>query len=374
MSLEIPDGHVMSLMPDRQQARDFEEETADIVLTHAGLDHATAEAWDSFVTTHPEGTFCHLFGWRHVIVRAFGHACFYLMVRRKEQIIGVLPLVHVKTPLFGNGLISTGFCVYGGPLVTEPAAADILDRAAISLRDKLGADFLEYRNLSPAQPDWLQKSNLYVTFRREILPSRDDNLKAIPRKQRAVVRKALTADLLTLEYDNDIERFWQVYSTSVRNLGTPIFTKRFFLELKQVFKEQCEIAIVKDETGAAIATVMSFLYGDCVMPYFGGGLPAARKYGAFDFMYWSVMERARERGFRQFDFGRSKVGTGAFAFKKNWGFKPTPLSYAYAMAGEQPLPDVNPLNPKYRMMIATWKHLPLPVANLIGPWVARGLG
>ena len=126
-----------------------------------------------------------------------------------------------------------------------------------------------------------------------------------------------------------------------------------------------------EDKGTPIAAVLSFYFRDQVLPYYGGGTPAARSRAGNDIMYWEVMKRAADRGCRVFDFGRSKAGTGAYSFKKNWGFNPTPLNYEFKLRVGDTIPDVNPLNPKYRLMIETWKRLPLPVANLLGPMLVK---
>ena len=110
------------------------------------------------------------------------------------------------------------------------------------------------------------------------------------------------------------------------------------------------------------------------MPYFGGAVPAARPVHAYDLLYWSLMRRAVARGAAVFDFGRSKLGTGAFDYKRFWGFEPTPLEYQYHLVRAKAVPDVNPLNPKYSRVVAAWRRLPLPVANRLGPLLARQLG
>ena len=158
----------------------------------------------------------------------------------------------------------------------------------------------------------------------------------------------------------------------MRNLGTPVFGKAFFRALAETFGRDLDI-VTCTLNSAAVSSVMNFYFRDQVLPYFGGGTDAARECAGNDFMYWEVMRRAAERGYRLFDFGRSKTGTGAFAFKKNWGFVPEPLSYEYRLRKLARVPEVNPLNPKYRLFIAAWKRLPMPVANLIGPLVARDL-
>ena len=127
-------------------------------------------------------------------------------------------------------------------------------------------------------------------------------------------------------------------------------------------------------SGKAVASVLNFYFRDEVLPFYGGGVRAARALAANDFLYWEVMRRACERGYRSFDFGRSKVGTGSFAFKCNWGFEPTALAYQFRLASGRTLPDLNPLNPRFASLIAAWKKLPLTLATRLGPLIVRGIG
>jgi FemAB-related protein (PEP-CTERM system-associated) len=328
--------------------------------------------WDDFVARCPTATFFHRAGWRRVVEEAFGHKTHYLFAEKDGRITGVLPIVHIASRLFGNGLVSNAFGVYGGPAVSDPEALAPLDAAAAALMDEKGAGYLEYRSLERLHPDWPCKDELYVTFRRPIDPDREKNLKAIPRKQRAVVRQALERPLAA-ELDPDTDRFFAIYAQSVRNLGTPVFSPRYFRLLKEEFGEDCQVMIVSHD-GMPVTALISFFFRDEVLPYYAGGLPEARKTGAFDFMYWRVICDAAERGIKTYDFGRSKVGTGHFAFKKNWGFTPQPIFHEYRLPNGGAPPDVNPLNPKYQLFIAAWKRLPLAVANRLGPLIARDLG
>ncbi len=220
--------------------------------------------------------------------------------------------------------------------------------------------------------EWIERPELYVTFRKPIEADDDKNLKAIPRKQRAMVRKGIQNGLVSV-VGQETNVLHRVYAESVRNLGTPVFSRRYFRLLTEAFRGCCDVLTVLDQ-GRPIAAVMNFYFRDEVLPYYGGGTEEARKRAGNDFMYWEVMRRAAARGCRLFDFGRSKVGTGAHAFKHNWGFEPAPLHYRYKLKPGQGIPDHNPLNPKYRLFIAAWKRLPLPVANAIGPRIVRGLG
>jgi FemAB-related protein (PEP-CTERM system-associated) len=337
------------------------------------LDDGTKEDWDRCDDSHPDATFFHRAGWQRVIERSFGHRTHFLYAASGGAIRGVLPLVHVKSLLFGNYLASTAFCVYGGPVADSETALQALDAAAIALAEKLGVGHVEYRYRLPREvPGWVAKSELYTTFRKAILPDPEKNMLEIPRKQRAMVRKGIKFELAS-EIAPDPSRLYPVYAESVRNLGTPVFARRYFDNLKQEFGDACETLMITHQ-GRDIAGVMNFYFRDEVLPYYGGGIAAARQLAANDFMYWEVMRRACLRGIRVFDFGRSKRGTGAFDFKKNWGFTPEPLHYLYRLHKSTDLPDLNPLNPKFQLFIETWKRLPLPVANAVGPHIVRSLG
>jgi len=330
------------------------------------------EIWDQFVAKSDRGTFFHRVGWREIFKNTFKLDPRYLIAERGQSVVGVLPLVYQRSFLFGNALVSSPFCVEGGPLATDDAAVAALTAAAAAIRESTGAPYIEFRCPHPAHGSWTSRKDLYATFSGPIGADDNANLLSIPRKQRAVVRKTLESELSS-ETDSCVDRFFAVYSESVRNLGTPIFPKRYFSELKRVFGQDCDIVVVMDE-GRAISAVLNFYHRDTVLPYYGGGTSGARRNGANDFLYWEVIRRAAARGYRRFDFGRSKAGTGAFAFKKNWGFEPNWLEYSYYLPGGVALPDKNPLNPKYALLIAAWKRLPLFIANFIGPFLVGGLG
>ena len=364
----------MSLIDAATTKHTLETRASDAPLTVKLMGAADVARWDAFVQACPSATFFHRAGWQSVIERAFGHKTWFYYAEQDGRIVGVLPLCQVKSRLFGHSLSALPFCVYGGVAATHPDAAGLLDAAAARLADELGAGHLEYRNLHPAHPDdasW-HKKELYVTFRKEISGDDEANLNAIPRKQRAMVRKGIKCELRG-ELDTTIERFYTAYATSVHRLGTPVFSKKYFRLLKEVFAGDCEIRVIVKDT-QIVAAVMSFYFRDEVLPYYGGGMPAAREFAGNDFMYWNLMQFAAARGCRIFDFGRSKLGTGAYDFKKNWGFTATPLAYEIQMHAASEVPDNNPLNPKFQLFIKLWQKMPLPLANLLGPHIVKDLG
>ncbi len=333
---------------------------------------ADESRWESFVEVCPAATFFHRIGWRRVIEDVFRHRTHYLLAERGGEVAGVLPLAQLKSRLFGHSLVSLPFAVYGGAAAGDPSTVAALHAAAVELARELGVGHLELRNLGRTEPEWPQQ-DLYVTFRKPILPDVEANLLAVPRKQRAMVRKAIGRGLSS-EVDSGIDRFFNLYADNVHRHGTPPYPKRYFETLRETFGDACEVLTVLDPRGQPISGVLSFYFRDEVLPYYAGDLAAARDLAANDFKYWELMRRACERGLRVFDYGRSKRGTGSFDFKKNWGFEPTPLAYEYKLLRRGAIPQNNPANPKYRAMIAMWRHLPRGVANALGPAIVRNLG
>jgi FemAB-related protein (PEP-CTERM system-associated) len=331
--------------------------------------------WDAFVRACPDATFFHLSGWQTVIEQSFGIKTWFYFVQQDGRIVGVLPLAEIKSRLFGHSLGAMPFCVYGGPVANSDAARAMLDQAAHELAQQLGVGHLEYRGMQRVHPDdpaWHTKE-LYVTFRKEITGDDETNMNAIPRKQRAMVRKGIKLGLRG-EVDTNVDRMFEAYANSVHRLGTPVFPKKYFALLQQVFGDECEVRTIVTEDNRLVAAVLSFYWRDEVVPYYGGGMDLAREVAGNDFMYWNLMQAAAARGCRIFDFGRSKLGTGAYDFKKNWGFTAQHLPYEYKLYGSDALPDNNPLNPKYQLFIKMWKKLPLPLANFMGPYIVRNLG
>ncbi|MDH7972246.1 FemAB family PEP-CTERM system-associated protein [Sphingomonas sp. AR_OL41] len=331
---------------------------------------------DAFVRAHRDATPFHLTGWSLAVERGCGQAAHMLLAERADgTLAGVLPLAATLSPLFGRALVSTGFAVGGGILAVDAAAVASLGSAAWALAERLRCPTLDLRGGPVAGEGWVVDDTTYVGFVRPLADNDEAELLAIPRKQRAEVRKALAGDL-TVSVGNDRQHarhHYRVYAESVRNLGTPVFPARLFVEVLRAFGDDADILTVFN--GATpVASVLSLYFNGTVFPYWGGGTQAARALRANDRMYFSLMAHARARGCKNFDFGRSKNGTGAAAFKKNWGFDPVPLVYhRRAAAGGTPR-DINPLNPRYRLQVAAWKRLPLWAANRIGPMISRGLG
>lgn len=335
-------------------------------------DTSLATRWDAFVMMCPEATFFHRSGWQKIVREVFHHDTYFLYAEVDGVIQGVLPLGHVNSWLFGNSLVGLPFAVYGGVAACNALAAQALELEAQALAVRLGVGHLEWRNVKRRHPSW-PAQDLYVTFRKAILPDEEANMLSIPRKQRAMVRKGIKHGLRS-EIDNHADRFFTLYADNVRRHGTPAMPRRYFNALLSEFGPDCEVLTVTTPDGRALSSVLSFYFRDEVLPYYAGDDESARHLAANDFKYWELLRRACARGQRVFDYGRSKQGTGSYAFKKNWGFEPSPLHYEYCLYKRATIPQNNPSNRKYRFLIAAWQHLPLSVANWLGPMVVRSLG
>jgi FemAB-related protein (PEP-CTERM system-associated) len=338
----------------------------------APQDARGAALWDAFVMACPQATFFHRSAWQALLRENFGHDTHFLFAHEGGRVTGVLPLAHMKSLLFGNALTSLPFAVYGGVAADDEATAVALEAEAQKLAQQLGVDHLELRQLQRQHEGW-PRQELYVTFRKEILAEEEANMLAIPRKQRAMVRKGIKNGLKS-EIDPGVDRFFKLYADNVHRHGTPALGRRYFEALRRHFADDCEVLTVTGPDGRPLSSVLSFYFRDEVLPYYAGDDWAARELAANDFKYWELMRRSCARGLKTFDYGRSKIGTGPYSFKKNWGFEPTPLHYEYRLYKRDAVPQNNPANKKYKLMIETWRRLPLGFANWLGPFVVKSLG
>ena len=368
--------------------------------------------WDSYVLNHPKGTFFHLMGWKAVVAKTFHHKSHYLIAESNgdtatsqqlnkpgtnpsnssnptnptspinpgdprnsnnpsNPIVGILPLFSVKSFLFCKSLVSLPFAAYGGVLADNQEVANrLLDRAK-EITCAEGLDYLELRNRDGAIEN-LPSKELYVFFRREIFDDLESNMMAIPRKSRRMVRQGEKADL-SFEFGHEelIPSFYQIFAKSYHRLGSPVFSVRLFKNLLGEFKEQANILLIKDREGKPISGVFTFYYRDEVLPYFAGSLSEYRDLAPNDYMYWQLMKDGHEKGYKWFDFGRSKVDTGSYDFKRHWGFEPEPLAYQYFLNRIKDIPNISPANPKYQKKIEMWQKMPFWLTKIIGPRVVK---
>jgi FemAB-related protein (PEP-CTERM system-associated) len=340
-------------------------------LQNVRVEHAPDDdpRWDPYVASRPEGTFFHRAGWSRAFARIFGYRWRGMIALRGARVVGLLPLSQVRGFPRGTSLISSPFASYGGVLADDAEAGAALLEAASELASEIGARYLELRD-GMRFPE-LPVKDLYVTFRRPIGPDHEQNFAAIRNKQRTSIRNAQKHGLTDFTGGAELlSVLYPIYSHSVRNLGTPVFPRRLFQELLEEFPRDSRI-LVAERDGKAVSAVLAFFHAGHVLPHYAGTLHEAYRYSGSDYMYWSLMRVAADRGSTVYDFGRSKRETGAFEFKKHWGLEPTPLAYQYLLLRDKTIPDLSPKNPRFSLAIRAWRRLPLPVAERIGPRVVR---
>lgn len=333
-------------------------------------DRSVAARVEGFVG-EMRGSPFHRPAWLNAVERGTGQRALGLVTERLGVLTGWLPLTEVHSPLFPRALVSSGFAVGGGPLCARFSTAERLCHAAAELATRRSCATVELRG-GKAPADWAVRTDSHAGFAAPLAGDDEARLLAIPRKQRAEVRKGLERGFAVSVGTGQRDRaaHFAVYAQSVRNLGTPVFPRALFDAVLDTLDADI---LTLSLGGEPVASVLSLYHEGTVMPYWGGGTFAARASRANERMYFELMRHARARGCHTFDFGRSKTGSGAFAYKKNWGFEPSPLAYASWTAPGARARDVDPTSDTHAARIALWKRLPVGLANRLGPPIARGL-
>lgn len=348
-----------------------EEACASLTIHQLTPQSLEEDAWDRFVRSSPDGTVFHLSTWKRVVEEVFKLTPHYLFARRGSEICAVLPLFEIRGLLSGHVLISVLYGVYGGLCGCDAAARAALVEEARRLALKLRVKHVELRHAYDPEPLLPTKSS-YMAFAKEMSPDPEENLAAIPRKQRRMVRQGIKHGLEARRGWEYLHQFYDVFIVNKRRLGSPAFPLPQFEAVRDRFGQEAELLTIWHEK-RLVAGVISFFYEDRVMPYYGAALPEAFSLAVNDFMYWELMREACLAGYKVFDFGRSREGTGSYDFKRHWGFAPRPLSYQYILTTGSEIPDISPGNPKLQLFIETWKRLPVPVVRWLGPTLTRWL-
>lgn len=350
--------------------------------------------WNDFALSCEQSTFFHLIEWKELIETNFGHRAHYIMAFRNGKAAGILPLFEIKNMLFGHSLVSMPCVVYGGVCASDQETESALYRSAATLGRLMGVDYVEMRNqFRPLKGfscladndhgmtdgfhssyendsgDWITK-DLYVTFEKGIYPDNESNYKAIPRKQRRMIRQGMKAGLESKTGGKEfMEEFYDLYARNLKNHGTPVFSYDFFKGIMDIFPDTFILSVWKKNV--MVAAVMTFVFKERIIPYYSGALREYQRYAVNDFLYWELMKYGCDNGYRVFDFGRSKRDTGSYDFKRHWGFTPETLPFLYNLVKSKEMPEVNPSNPKYTAMIKIWRKLPLSVTKWLGPKINR---
>ena len=328
--------------------------------------------WDDFVFSHAHGSPFHLTAWKRSIEETFGYRSYYAIAQDQSgRVMGVLPLFLVRNLFLQKLLISSPFAVYGGILANSAESRLALRNYAVELGRKLRVHSIELRNAYPEQCTGVPNVQRYVTFTQEVGPDQDRILESIPRKTRYMVRKALKENYSCTRQDEDFRAFEDLYSRSLRKLGTPSFPKKHFERILANFKGMVDIReyMLKGQVASAVLT---FYFRDQVLPYYGASDPAFNANSPNNYMYCDLMCWAGKNGYQIYDFGRSKKsGSGSYDFKAHWGMLERELPYEIILMNGKTLPNCSPTNSRLQGLIKIWQRLPLKVTRVIGPYFLR---
>jgi FemAB-related protein (PEP-CTERM system-associated) len=328
--------------------------------------------WNSFVHGRSDGTGYHQWKWRQVFERAFGHRTEYLAARQGTEIVGVLPLVVFESRLFGRFMVSLPFVNYGGMLTSDESAQSALVRRSFELARELRLSHFELRHTARQCPDLPVKQHK-VSMHLKLASDSDAAWRALRNKERNLIRKAQKSDLsVSIGGREHIDAFYQVFARNMRDLGTPVYSRAFFEEILRAFPTETRIFVVSSN-GRPVAASVTYTYRRQIEVPWASSLREFRDRCPNNLLYWAMIQHAVENGFEVFDFGRSTPGDGPYRFKQQLGGEPIPLYWEYGLVGASDLPDQSPRNPKFRLAVEAWKHLPVGLATRLGPHIVRGI-
>ncbi len=363
-----PDNH-----PDILPAgRIYSRKSHDINRISVSLLNSEQHEWNDYVAGNPAASIYHRAEWQILIKKTFGHEGFYFLARRANgDIAGILPLVRLKSRLFGDFLVSMPYFNYGGAIADQEFIEDMLMQAANEHATKLGVSHVEYRDDIPRKglPGRSNKVNMILP-----LPSDEETLwTGFSSKLRSQIKRPQREILETLcGGEEHLDDFYAVFSRNMRDLGTPVYAKAFFRNILHCFPRESRILVIRMKNRPVAA---GFLIGhrDRLEIPWASSAREVNPLGVNMFLYWKVLQYAVDKHYRNFDFGRSTAGSGTYRFKEQWGAQPKQLYWHYHLNENRELPTLNPENPKYFLAINIWKRLPLFLTNRLGPLIVRNL-
>jgi len=337
--------------------------------------HRFSERWaaecEVFVETAPGATLAHATPWLSVVSRALGHQDRSLIAARGGEVCGVLPMMLLRHWLFGTFHISLPWLDYGGIIADHPKTGRHLLHAAVAQAEADRASFIELRSMEQVHPDLAVRQDK-VTLLLELGTS-EAVWGRLDTKVRNQVRKAQRAGL-TCEFggENLLPEFYRIFARNMRDLGTPVWGVGLFQNILKAFPKTAQVALVRlGEKAVGGGLVLAFK--DTVYVPSASSLRSYFNLCPNNLLYWEVIKRACDAGYRTFDFGRSTVGSGTYHFKKQWGAAAKPLHWQYVLLNGKKVPQLNPSNPRLRIFIEVWKRLPVRLATWLGSRIVRHL-
>ena len=342
---------------------------SDVVV--AELPTTQSADWDRWVAAHDDASFYHRASWREVIRRCFGQRAYYLQASRDGQITGVLPLVRLKSRLFGDFLVSLPYLSYGGIVADDAASREALLAQCAALSQSLGVRHTELRHTADFA-DWPKRTEK-VGMQLPLLGNSEERWKALGSKRRAQIKRPIREGVESVIGGSElIGEFYGVLSRKYRDLGTPVYPQRWFRTIVETFPDNTRVFAVKMNGATVAASIVIGDKGRLEVPY-AASLREVDRLGVNMYLYWCMVEYAEDNGYQWFDFGRSTIDSGTYKFKKQWGAEMVPLYWHYWLSEGVDVPVLNTSNPKYELLINAWRRMPVWATTLIGPRIVRNL-
>lgn len=339
-----------------------------VSLMEDGMD----EEWDSYVRTHPAATIYHQVKWKQLIQQTHGHGGYYFIARNNHQkIVGILPMIHMKSRLFGNFMISMPYFNYGGAIADHLLIDNMLMSKAKLYAEKLGVSHMEYRDVIKREGLPVRNEKVSMILR---LPEQSEELwTGFSAKLRSQIRRAQKEQTtIHCGKENYLDDFYNVFARNMRDLGTPVYGKRFFKNILHTFPEASQIIVIR-LGGRPVAAGFLLGHRDVLEIPWASSIRDVNHLSINTLLYWEVLKFAIKNDYKMFDFGRSSIDAGTYRFKQQWGAKPKQLYWHYWLPDNVELPKLNPDNPKYALAINIWKKLPVYLTKWLGPLIVRNL-
>lgn len=329
--------------------------------------------WDAFAQSHKRGTVYHRAQWRHLFNRVFGHDTYYLYAHSKSgEFAGILPLVRLRSWLFGDFLVSIPYVNYGGAIGSSPEVEGALMQEARSIGSRLGCDHIEFRDTLDRGSDWAVRTDKVIM---ELgLPESPEHLwSALGPKLRAQIKRPTKEGMKAVRGGKELlGDFYAVFARNMRDLGTPVYPIKLFNWVLDTFPDTATVIAVKAKS-KTVAAALTLGSGDRLEVPWASSVIEFNRFGVNMLLYWEALILAIENGYKVFDFGRSTRESGTHRFKTQWGATEQQLYWHYWLRKGRHIPQLTPSNPKYRFAASLWRHLPMFLTNRLGPAIVKNL-
>ena len=330
------------------------------------------KSWNNYLKQNTQGNFYQRYEWKNIIESNFGHECNFMIAEQDHNVVGLFPMVYIKSNIFGKIISSMPFVNFGGLIGDSQDIVDLLLQEAETLAVKHCADYVEIRSLDSVS-EQLPTSLKKISMTLDLDPDPDTLWNNFQSKHRTNIRRVYKENV-HVEYGclDLLDTFYHLMSQSWKGLGTPIYRKSYFESILKTFPEETLIFVAYQDN-IPVATAFNGYYKGTVEGMWAGALPSSRKTQPNYVLYWEMIKHACESGHKHFHLGRSSADSGAEAFKKKWKAYSKQLYWQYILNNQETMPELNVNNPKYNLAIKAWRKLPLKLTTIIGPMLARSI-